>query len=82
MGEVQPQDKMTNLTCFDLARTHHLYCGYPGIPNYSKSRNQSMYTKFTLDCTSVDVAKDGIFKTALTCSSQMKVSTNMLMCFD
>lgn len=82
MGEVEPQDKMTNLTCFDLAGTHHLSCGYPGIPDFSKSRNQSVYTKFTLHCTTVDEAKDDIFKIPLTCSSQMKVSTNMLMHFD
>lgn len=32
-----------------------------------------MCTKFTLDCTTVGEAKDGNFKTALTCSSQIKV---------
>lgn len=79
---MESQDKMTNLSYFDLAGTHHLSCGYPGIPNFSKSRNQSVYTKFTLHCATVDGAKDGIFKTPLTCSSQMNVSTNMLMQFD
>lgn len=82
MVEVQPQDMLINLTCFDLARTQHLHCGYAGITNFSKSRYQNLYTKFTLDCTTMDEAKDDIFKTPLTCSSQMKVSTNMLMHFD
>lgn len=41
-----------------------------------------MYTKFILDCITADEAKDGIFKTILTCSSQMKANANTLMHFD
>lgn len=40
-----------------------------------------MHTKFILDCTTADEAKDVIFKTTPTCSSQMKVNANTLMHF-